>query len=221
MPKKITVTEGEKQLAHKAMLESGGNKSLACEILGWNLYKLNKAIEQHRDLRERWEPDSEVPLVTPEESAGRTATGLPESPESLKRKDLALRDNQLTQSIERQDKALAKSLAAVGIKDEEAELVMSFEKFVGGHFASTIDILHGGLVKNSVDLMMVLKDIKENKLSKDLTTEEAEFWYKIYLECHDRLMKEADTANKAALLRATVASKLSGDGPAKKPGFRG
>lgn len=182
--------------ALEAML---GDRKNAAELLGMSLNRINAAIENHPALSARWKTTNAL-------LDGNTKADL--SPMANRRAPVPLAlspADRIAVELTVSEKKMSKSLAKLGFNHKEIEAISSVEEFAGQHFKDTLSIMHGGLLKSAMRLMMLSERIERTYLQDDkLSEKDRRYWWDIYFRTLEKLRDFNEQTNKAALTKALV-----------------
>lgn len=218
----LRLTPDEIAKIDKALTLSEGDRAKAAKLLGVAYIQISFAITRHPVLRASWlqndsgyvEPvSSDSPRLTHRHPPGEVSA---QTPEEIRAQALTNVENKLVATGP--DKSLSKSLGKLGFRVNEIEKLTSMEEFAGQHFTKTLSLMHGGIIRASMRLMMLMEKIEETYLTDDgLDEKERNWWWDVYFRSLDSLRMMTEQGNKAAITRALVSSKKST--PLGKPGF--
>lgn len=212
MAERITVEEIAQ--INKAMEAVQGNRAAAAEIVGIEKSRLDRAIITTPALTARWKTtealaDGEV-VINPVTTINRT----PPVPLGLSSAD------RMAIELSTGEKKINKSLAKLGFKQAEITAISSIEEFAGQHFQETLSIMHGGLLKSAMRLMLLAERIEQTYLQDDnLEEKERDWWWSRYFQILENLRGMNEQTNKAALTKAIIEIKKKEGGGLGKPGF--
>lgn len=215
---KERVTAEDIAKINKALEASGGNRAAAAEIIGMAVGRLTSAVNSNPALSARWHTNNDLldgkTNINPITAINRTP------PKPL---DLAP-SQKMAIELTVGEKKLNRSLAKLGFKSAEIQAISSVEEFAGQHFEETLSIMHGGLLKSAMRLMLLAERIEQTYLQEDdLEPKERDFWWKAYFEILEKLRSMNEQTNKAALTKALIEMKRKeseGGNPRGKPGFQ-
>lgn len=191
-----------------------GNRKAAAEVLGMPYQKLVETVVKVPALYARWGNDKEVlggeVMVNPVTTINR----VPPHP-------LQLTPAQRTAAaLSVQEKRLNKSLARLGFKRTEIEAISSVEQFAGRHFEQTLSIMHGGMLRSAMRLMIMAQRIEDTYLQDEgLDEKDRKYWWDTYFRILESLRDFNDQTNKASLTKAIIALKKKEGNGLGKPGF--
>lgn len=217
------LTPDELALVDKAMRAAEGKRADAAKLLGVAYVQLSQAISRHPVLRSTWIVKDDDYVEPVESDNPRLAHRSPPG-EVTVRTDDEIRARQLTR-VENKvvavgpDKQLSKSLGKLGFRTEEVDKLVTVEEFAGQHFVKTLSIMHGGVIKGAMRVMLLLERIERDYLSQDdLSDADRNFYWDVYFRLLESLRALGSQADKAAITRALVNQKGRNPGLGK-PGF--
>jgi hypothetical protein len=199
---------------HKAMEATGGNRRAAAEILGIEKSRVDYAVAHNPALAAKWKVTAA--LLDGETNVNEITTISRKPPEPL-----ALTQQERTVvALTVQERTLNKSLAKLGFKGKEIEAISSVEEFAGAHFDQTLSIMHGGLLKSAMRLMLLAENIEQRYLQDEgLGEKDRNWWWNQYFRILEKLRDMNEQTNKAALTKALIEIKKKGNNGLGKPGF--
>lgn len=196
---------------NRALEATEGSPTAAAKVLGVPATRVYNIINHSPVLKARWGKGVEQPIVD--------VVDRPELPVAVPPA------NQMAVSLTNQEKKLDRGLSKLGFSREEVTAISEIEEFAGSHFQSTLKILHGGMVKSSVRLLLLAEQIYQEYLKDpdpEMDPRDLNRWWDRYFTIQQHLRETNDAANRAALTQAMVALKrkeaANGSGPSK-PGF--
>jgi hypothetical protein len=194
---------------NRALEEAKGSATLAAKILGEEPTRIHSIIRNTPVLKARWGQGEQAAVDVVDRAP------LPQV--------VPTKQEQLAASLTGQEKRLDKSLSKLGFSASEVRAISEVEEFAGAHFQDTLKILHGGMVKSSIRLMLLAEHIYATYLTdEDADPKETNRWWDRYFTLQQHLRDTNDAANRAALTQAMVRLKqneaTNGKGPGK-PGF--
>lgn len=213
---RATVTAEDIARAHKALEAAKGDRKFAAEILGIEPGRLAMWIARYPQLHAQWSGERPTQLgeVKVKDEIDAVARTLP--------KPLALTEPQrMAIALEMNEKKLNKSLAKLGFKQNEITAISNVEEFAGEHFQSTLSIMHGGLLKSAMRLMLLAERIESTYLQDEsLEERDRKYWWDTYFRILEKLRDFNEQTNKAALTKALIEmKKKESGGGMSKPGF--
>lgn len=215
---KERITSEDIAKINKALEASGGNHAAAAEILGMPTHRVNYAVRSHPALSARWRTGEDLVEGKTDINPVTVINRTPPKPLEL------APSQKLAVELTVGEKKLNKSLAKLGFKSAEIQAISSVEEFAGQHFEETLSIMHGGLLKSAMRLMLLAERIEGDYLqSDDLEGRDRDFWWKVYFEILEKLRSMNEQTNKAALTKALIEMKRKeseGGNPRGKPGFQ-
>lgn len=217
----LRLTPNEIAMVDKAMVEAQGDRATAAKLLGVAYVQLSFCISRVPALRSQWIRNDEGYVTDVESSnprlASRNAPGEVSSEDELRAEALTKVEKKI--SAVGPEKSLNKSLHKLGFKVSEVEKLTSMEELAGQNFTATLALLHGGIIKGSARLMLLMETVEQEYLMRDdLSESDRKFWWENYFRIIESLRSLADQSNKAAITRALVKQKGQLGGPGK-PGF--
>lgn len=217
----LRLTPAELAKIDQALFKTDGNRPLAAKLLGVPYIQLSHAITRHQVLRSTWLRKDDNYVEAVESDSPRLTDRNP--PGEVKTSD-EIRATALTK-IENKvvavgpEKSLSRSLSKLGFKNAEIEKLTTVEEFAGQHFTKTLSLMHGGMIKGAMRLMLLAERIEADYLTaSDLPESERNWWWDTYFRILDSLRMMNDQSNKAALTRAMINNQKGRGGPGK-PGF--
>jgi len=203
------VTPAVIEQTNRALEEAGGSATVAAKILDVPPSRIHNIINHTPALKARWGQSKEVTVVD--------VVDRPSLPEVISPAQ------QMGLSLAGQEKKLSRGLAKIGFSPSEVTAISEVEDFAGAHFSESLKILHGGMVKSTIRLMLLADHIHREYLTdSDLDPKELDRWWGRYFQIQEHLRDSNDAANRAALTQAMVKLKQNeakaGRGPGK-PGF--
>lgn len=199
---------------NKAMEATQGDALSAAEVLGVSVNRINNAISRNPALTARWRTSQ---TMLDGETNINPTTAINRTPP----KPLGLSPAQ-RQAIELSigERKINKSLAKLGFKSAEIQAISSIEEFAGQHFQETLSIMHGGLLKSAMRLMILAERIESQYLQdENMEEKDRKWWWDQYFRILEKLRDMNDQTNKAALTKALIEIKKKEGGGLGKPGF--
>lgn len=202
-----------------AMEAAHGNTADAADILGIERNRLRALIQSHQGLSARW-------TVSTETLEGETKINDITAINRVPPKPIALTEREkVAVALTVQDRKLNKSLRKLGFGQSEVEAISSVEEFAGQHFEETLTIMHGGLLKSAMRLMMLAEKIERQYLQDEgLEERDRKWWWDQYFRIIEKLRDMNEQTNKAALTKALIELKKKesegGGGQNKKIAFQ-
>lgn len=193
------VTVEEIAQINKALEATEGDFQAAADILGCTRNRIAHAVQRQPALTARWRSDKA--LVD-----GKTAIDSITTINRIKPKPLELAPQQrLAIELSINEKKMNRSLAKLGFRAAEIQAISSIEEFAGQHFEETLSIMHGGLLKSAMRLMLMAERIERDYLQGDIEDpKERGFWWDTYFEILEKLRSMNEQTNKAALTKALI-----------------
>ena len=205
------ITDNVVEETNRALESVAGNPGAAARLLNVTTRRVYNIINHNPAMRAKWSKSLDVGPVSGTDILDRP-TPPPELPVA----------NQTAIALIGQERKLTRSLARLGFSSKEQSAISEFESFAGQHFQESLKILHGGMLKNAMSLMLLAEQIRsENLFDEALRDEDREKWWNIYFRVLEEIRGMNDQANKAALTQAMIALKEreAREGKLGKPGF--
>lgn len=199
---------------NKALEACNGGVAAAADVLGMTAHRVSYAITHNPSLNARWKSSSAVlngeTVINPVTTINRTPPQpLNLTPVQQQAVELSVTDRKLTRSLHK-----------LGFKQQEIQAISSVEEFAGQHFEQTLSIMHGGLLKSAMRLMLLAEKIERDYLQDPVMEEkDRKWWWGIYFEILEKLRGMNDQTNKAALTKALIEIKKKDQNGLGKPGF--
>jgi hypothetical protein len=214
----IRVTEELKKQIHAAMEAANGKTADAARLLGMPLRNLMNFVHGNKDLKARW-ATSTTEVKPPNELA---VLGRPAFPVEETNEGIMASDDEVAAAVEREDSQVRRGLDAMGVKGGTLEMAMALQKFQRAHFSRAIEMLGGGMTRQSLALMVEIDTITDTL--NDPTGGLAPARELMLREDRARLLetlgKFFDRANAAVLIQAKVkAIQHKKEKPNKPKGF--
>jgi hypothetical protein len=195
-----------------ALEKTQGNVIAAAQILGVSKNRVYNIINTTDAMRAKWGKGNDASAPSPQDIVDRPPLPREVSPAQATAAALA-----------GQEKKLDKNLRGLGFSKDEITAISSVEDFAGSHFQESLKILHGGMVKCTMRLMLLAEKIYNDYLTDpDMDPKELDRWWGRYFQILENLRESNDASNRAALTQAMVALKKAeaknANGPGK-PGF--
>jgi hypothetical protein len=183
---------------NRAMEACEGDQKAAAEILGMDKTRLAQAVQRVPSLSARWKHSAGIAageLVTQSDEVNRTTP-----------KELALTSSErMAIELSVTEKKLNRSLVKLGFRQKEIEAISAVEEFAGNHFQQTLSIMHGGLLKSAMRLMLLAERIESTYLQDDHMEErDRKYWWDTYFKILEKLRDFNEQTNKAALTKALI-----------------
>ncbi len=218
LPVRTNYTPEEIAKLNNVLEAVNGDRADAMRVLDWPPHRVNNMISNVPALFAKWRRTNELMhgevATTPEAAIERTPP-----------KELALTPSEkMAAALVVQEKYLKRSLAKLGFKSHEVEALSAVEEFAGQHFKETLSVMHGGMLKGAMRLMMLADRIERDYLQdENLDEKEKRWWWDTYFRILESLRSMNDQANKAALTKAMIEIKekesRTGMTISGKPGF--
>ena len=189
-----------------ALVACEGNKSKAAKLLNWAPSKLSSHIRMDPMLSAKWVKARLTSSAPPPVNETALELSRPESPLPPP-EETTTTDLELCAALDKEDAAVKAGLQTIGQSSKMAELARSLSVFHRKHFASALDLLGGGIVKQYLDMMAEV-----DKISAQLE-EESDPFKQISLR-QDRvalsglMVKIYDRAVSASMTKAVIKHKL-------------
>jgi hypothetical protein len=201
---------------NRALEITKGNMTAAAKLLGVPITRVKDAVKNIPAL-EIWKRDEIAVTTTPVESSIEVEVNRVLPPE------IALSPSEKrAQALVVTERNLNKSLSRLGFKSTEIEAISSVDEFAGQHFEQTLSIMHGGMLKSAMRLMLLVERIEQTYLQDEsLDEKDKRWWWDIYFRILENLRLMNDQTNKAALTKAMIEikKKESRENKLGKPGF--
>lgn len=197
-----------------ALEEVKGDRTLAARLLGVDKGRVEALIKWNPTLKNRWaekpsEP-ADAPALTEDQMITRVQT------EPLAKSN----EEKMAVALVMSERKMSKSLRKLGFGATEIDAISSIEEFAGAHFSETLSIMHGGMLKGAMRLMMLSDRIEQTYLQDDtLEDKDRRYWWDTYFRILESLRSMHDQANKAALTKAMIDIKKNEGKGGGKPGF--
>lgn len=201
---------------NRALEITKGNLTAAAKMLAVPITRVKDAVRTIPAL-EIWRKDEVTLTTTPVEASIDVEVNrvLPET--------LALSQaEKRAQALMVTEKNLNKSLTRLGFKSTEIEAISAVDEFAGQHFEQTLSIMHGGMLKSAMRLMLLTERIEKEYLQDEgLDEKDKRWWWDVYFRILENLRMMNDQTNKAALTKAMIEIKKKEAQANKlgKPGF--
>lgn len=209
------ITAEEIVRINRALEITKGSLNSTAKLLGVPRNRIQSAVADHESLK-HWRTEASL-------LAGKTPIEL-DPVEEVNRKlpeTLALSAaEKRAQALVVQEKNLNKSLTRLGFGHKEIEAISAVEEFAGQHFETTLSVMHGGMLKSAMRLMILVEKIEREYLQDENLDEKGKkWWWDIYFRILENLRLMNDQTNKAALTKAMIEIKKKETGKAGKLGF--
>lgn len=194
-------------LIENALVTCSGNKVEAAKLLGWKHAKMASHIRMDPMLRAKWVKAQDKSTAPPPVNETALELSRPDSPLPPPEETTTTTDLELCAALDKEDAAVKAGLQTIGQSSKMAELARSLSVFHRKHFASALDLLGGGIVKQYLDMMSEV-----DKISAQLD-EESDPFKQISLR-QDRvalsglMVKIYDRAVSASMTKAVIKHKL-------------
>lgn len=203
------------------MCKADGDRATAAKYLGVAYIQISQAISRHPALRSQWikKDDNYVDVVASDSPrlTDRHPTGEVRTSDEIRATALTNVENK--QVAVGADRSLSKSLSKLGFRANEIEKLTTVEEFAGQHFTKTLALMHGGIIKGAMRIMLLIEKIEADYLQDDnLSDEDRKFYWDIYFRLIESLRSLGEQSNKAAITRALVNQKGKPNG-LPKPGY--
>ncbi len=196
---------------NRALDATAGHVSAAARLLNVKPERVYNIINSDPSMRAKWSKSKSVGPV-----AGTEVLDRPEAPPALAPAVEA------AVAMIGQETKLTKSLSRLGFSKKEVNAISEFESFAGQHFQESLKILHGGMLKNAMSLMILAEQIRSEYLfNEDIDPITRDRWWDLYFKTLEEIRLMNDQANKAALTQAMIVLKEreSKEGRLGKPGL--
>lgn len=214
-------------MIHAALELECGSVNKAAARLSISHSNLRKIISADNGLRSRWMLKNEAGTGAPgEESTIHRELVTPETI-AVGGKELELDEaKKIARAMDEEDAAVRESMMSLGIRGEGLEMVLAMQKVQRKHFARCIEIVGGGITKQSIDIMMEIAKInaKLESTTNPPTFEEQRMLREDRRGLLDILGRYKDKVDKSALIQAMVKKveaeiKNGKKGGNSRPGF--
>lgn len=218
LPPRIAYTPEAIAKLNQVLEATGGSRTAAAELLEIPVSRVKSMIELVPALKSKWLSTAELMHGEGEVNDTNSITRTPP-------KEVALSQSQkVAAALTVQEKNLKRSLGKLGFKHNEIEAISAVEEFAGQHFKETLSVMHGGMLKGAMRLMMLADQIESKYLQDDgMDEKDRRWWWNTYFQILESLRSMNDQANKAALTKAMIEIKEKesrmGTRQDGKPGF--
>jgi hypothetical protein len=227
------MTDDQRQKVHRALEKAEGCRAKAAIILEINLSTLRQFIRNDEVLSSRWggvnvESETVLPKTPTNEQV------LHRIPLDTGNPHPTMGDYDIELALSQENKALRLGLKSLGLTTDQQAQAESLQKFTHNFFGATIELMHGGLVKSTLQ-MGIEKERTHNRLAavqQELTNlekypygseirsfllEEETGLAKQLRDCGKEIIQSNEIMQRSAILAAMVGPR---NGKPKKNGAR-